>query len=404
MPVVRNFMKSLSNMVRDEAHTLDGVFGSNFAFLMRRIIAARNLLLGNSPDLIPLQLIAATATIANPGEHMKHLTGADFTVIDHEAEGAPRYNRIVAHVASPPGEEHKVANQLQQYALMHGRHGTFITFLDSRKGVETLAMATQKDLNDLFDDPDVVSSYRGGFTPENRQQIEERLRSGSYRGVVSTSALELGIDFPALSVGFNVGIPPNRKSYLQRLGRVGRSGPGIFLLIAPPNAFRQFGTTFQEYHSMSVEPSHLYLENRFMQFAHARCLYDELDALAVSKSLPTRVGWPTGFSDVYRSAIPGHNRPTEFDAIAEIGGDTPHRNFPLRNVGDLNYEIKIHENADKIGDVTQTQALRECYPGAVYYHEMRAYNVAGWYSRAFFPYIKVRGSSPRVSTRPQITT
>ena len=404
MPVVRKFMKSLSTMVMDEAHTLEGVFGSNFAFLIRRIIAARNLLLRNSPDVIPLQLIAATATISNPGEHMKHLTGADFTVIDHEAEGAPRYDRIVAHVASPPGEEFKVANQLQQQALVHGRDGTFITFVDSRKGVETLAMATQEDLNDLSDAPEVVSSYRGGFTPENRQQIEERLRSGSYRGVISTSALELGIDFPALSVGFNVGIPPNRKAYRQRLGRVGRSGPGVFFLIAPSNAFRQFGTTFREYHSMSVEPSHLYLENRFMQFAHARCLHDELDALAAPKSLPTRVSWPKGFSDVYRSAIPGGNRPTEFDAIAEIGGDTPHWNFPLRNVGDLSYEIKIHENADKIGDVTQTQALRECYPGAVYYHEMRTYNIAGWYSRAFVPYIKVRNSPPRVSTRPQITT
>ena len=202
MPVVRNFMGALSTLVMDEAHTLEGVFGSNFSFLIRRMIAARNFLLASKADGPKLQLVAATATISSPSEHLKKLTGAEFTAIDHEAEGAPRFGRIVAHVACPAREEFKVAKELQQHALMHGKEGSFITFLDSRKGVESLAMATQEDLNKLFSNPDIVSSYRGGFTPENRQRIEERLRSGTYRGVISTSALELGIDFPALSVGF----------------------------------------------------------------------------------------------------------------------------------------------------------------------------------------------------------
>lgn len=404
MPVVRRFMGNLSTLIMDEAHILEGVFGSNFAFLIRRMIAARNFLLSSQPDSSPLQLVAATATISSPSEHLKKLTGAEFATIDHEAEGAPRYGRIVAHVACPVGNDFKVAKELQQHALMHGKEGSFITFLDSRKGVETLAMATQEDLNELLSNPEIVSSYRGGFTPENRQRIEENLRSGAFRGVISTSALELGIDFPALSVGFNIGVPPTRKAYRQRLGRVGRSGPGLFILIAPPNAFRQFGTTLREYHDLSVEPSHLYLDNRFMQFAHGRCLYDELEALAATKGLPTRVRWPKGFSEVYKAAVPGGNRPPEFDAIAELGSDTPQRNYPLRNVGDLNLEIKVHENSDKIGDVTQTQALRECYPGAVYFHEMRSYRVAAWKTRAYAPYIQVRNTSPRISTRPQITT
>ena len=291
MPVVKDFVGSLSTLVMDEAHTLEGVFGSNFAFLIRRLIAARNHLLRGEAKAVPLQLVAATATISNPGEHMKQLTGEDFAVIDHEADGAPRYDRVVAHVACPEGEELKITKDLQHRAITEGHEGVFITFMDSRKGVEALAMATQQDLDELFDDPAVVS-YRGGFTPQSRRLIEEQLRSGNRRGVVSTSALELGIDFPNLRVGFSVGIPPTRKAYRQRLGRVGRSGPGAFVVIGPPNVFHRYGTTFREYHDMSVEPSYLYLDNRFMQFAHGRCLADERDALAAPPSLPSHVRWP----------------------------------------------------------------------------------------------------------------
>jgi len=404
MPAVRQFIGSLSTLVMDEAHTLEGVFGSNFALLIRRVIAARDYLVrGDDSKSASLQLIAATATISNPSDHMKRLTGADFTVVGPESDGAPRYDRIVAHIASPEGEEFKVAQELQNRAVANGRHGAFITFLDSRKGVETLAMSTQRQLDDLLEDPAVVP-YRSGFTSNERREIEARLRVGILKGVVSTSALELGIDFPSLRVGFNVGIPPTRKSYRQRLGRVGRNGPGAFVVIGPPNMFRRYGTSFQEYHDMSVEPSYLYLDNRFMQFAHGRCLADERDALAATSSLPTRVEWPNGFGNIYSSARPGGNRPAEFDAIAELGGDTPHRNYPLRNVGERNLDIKVHENADSLGDVTQSQALRECYPGATYFHMMRPYEVAAWHTTSFTPFIRVKSGAHRGSTRPRITT
>ena len=403
MPAVKDFVGSLSTLVMDESHTLEGVFGSNFAFLIRRLIAARNHLLKGEDKPVPLQLVAATATISNPGEHMKQLTGEDFTVIDHEADGAPRYERVVAHVACPEGEELKITKDLHHRVITEGHEGVFITFMDSRKGVEALAMATQQDLEELLGDP-AVTSYRGGFTPQSRRLIEEQLRSGDRRGVVSTSALELGIDFPNLRVGFSVGIPPTRKAYRQRLGRVGRNGPGAFVVIGPPNVFQRYGTTFQEYHDMSVEPSYLYLDNRFMQFAHGRCLADERDALSAPASLPARVGWPSGFGDVYEAARPGGSRPPEFDAIAELGGDTPQRNYPLRNVGESSFEIKTNENADKLGDATQSQALRECYPGAAYYHMMRSYEVIAWRTSAFRPFVHVRNRAPGYTTRPQITT
>lgn len=407
LPVVKSFVRSLSTLVMDEAHTLEGVFGSNFSFLIRRLIAARNYL-SKEPAPCPLQLVAATATIANPGEHMKQLTGADFSVVDHNADGARQHGRIVAHIACPEREEIQVVKGLLDRVLAEGSDGGFITFLDSRKGVEGLAMATRgksnnDDMGGLLADTDVLP-YRAGYDAEDRRQIEQKLQSGKLRGVVSTSALELGIDIPHLRVGFNVGVPGTRKAYRQRLGRVGRNGPGAFVVVTSQQEFRRYGTTFREYHEMSVEPSYLYLDNRFMQFAHGRCLALELEALGASSRVPTRIAWPPGFKDSYSAARPGGQRQPEFDAIAALGGDTPHYGYPLRNVGEVNFQIKLRQDADSIGDVSQLQALRECYPGATYLHLARAYEVAAWHTGSFETFIRVKRGTPGRSTRPRITT
>lgn len=402
MPVVRVFLTQLSMVVMDEAHTLEGVFGSSFAFLIRRLMAARNHLLGSS-EVSPLQLVGATATISNPGEHMKLLTGAAFSVVDQEFDGAPQHDRLIAHVASPEGEGTSVARELQHRVLANGTEGSFITFVDSRKGVETLAIVTERDVSELTTEQ-AVASYRAGFDADDRRRIERQLRNGTLRGVVSTSALEMGIDFPTLRVGFNLGVPTTRKAYRQRLGRVGRNGPGAFVVIGPPDAFSRYGTTLREYHEMSVEPSYLYLDNRFIQFAQGRCLADEREATSAPADLPAHIGWPAGFGDRYRAARPGGDRAPEFDAIAALGGDTPHLGYPLRNVGEVSFEIKQSENADSIGDINQSQALRECYPGATYLHAMRAYEVASWNISTFSPYIRIKRGTPRRSTRPHITT
>ena len=407
LPTVRDFVRALSTLVMDEAHTLEGVFGSNFSFLIRRLIAARSHLLRDEKKADEMQIVAATATIANPEKHMKRLTGSEFTVVDHDDDCAPQHERIVAHLACPMGEALQVAKVLHNRVLADGREGGFITFLDSRKGVEGLAVASQAEATEvdkLLVTADILP-YRAGFDSEDRRKIERRLQSGSLRGVVSTSALELGINIRHLRVGFNIGVPGTRKAYRQRLGRVGRSGPGAFVVIAPPGEFRRYGTTFREYHEMSVEPSYLYLDNRFMQFAHGRCLAVEREALAASLKLPKRVArWPQGFETSYSAARPGGRRRPEFDAVAELGGDSPHYGYPLRNVGEVNFQIKRHSQSDSIGDVSYLQALRECYPGATYLHLARAYKVAAWHDRSHQPFIRVKRGTPYRPTRPRITT
>jgi DEAD/DEAH box helicase domain-containing protein len=400
---IKDFLRNVGMIVLDEAHTLEGVFGSNFAFLIRRLMAARKFLRSDEEDDKSIQFIAATATIANPETHMKALTGLEFNVVSEQQDGSPRAERYCAHIVSPAGEETLLARSIHRNLLSHGKNGGFITFIDSRKGVESLVRASRAELEQIMGS-DAVMPYRAGYDSKDRQEIEQRLQKGTLRGVVSTSALELGIDLPHLLVGINVGVPPTRKTYRQRLGRIGRSSDGAFLLIAPSNAFTRYGTSFREYHEMSVEPSHLYLDNRFMQFAHARCLIDELDAMAAGTVLPTRINWPQGFKEIFNAAKPGGDRPSEFDAIAQLGGDSPQYSYPLRSVGEINFKIAIGENADSFGDANESQALRECYPGGIYLHLARPYEVVAWNTSAFQPYIKVKPVQGNRRTRPRIRT
>ena len=229
---------------------------------------------------------------------MKQLVGVDFSVIDHTSDGASSHNRIIAHLGCPEHSESQVAKEVQTRMLLEGAEGSFITFIDSRQGAETLAIAVQKELENP-----AVAPYRAGLNADDRRRIEAQLRTGKIRGVVSTAALELGIDIPRLTVGLNIGLPSSRKSYRQRIGRIGRNGPGAFVIIGPADTFRRFGSSLREYHETSVEPSYLYLDNRFMHFAHARCLAEERDSLKAPRSLP-KVSWPSDFETIYPQARP----------------------------------------------------------------------------------------------------
>ena len=260
-------------IVIDEAHVFDSVFGSNFAYLFRRLaVAAR---FGDRKrEFSPLRVVAASATISNPSEHLRALTGLDFVAVDKTSDGSPQYERKILHIAAKVGGEASLAAHLQRKLLSDSDKGSFITFVDSRQGAERLAIRTEME--------EIVRPYRSGYEGSDRNAIEEALREGSLRGVVSTSALELGINIPHFSVGLNIGVPASRKSFRQRLGRVGRQKPGAFAIIAEPYALRRFGMGLKEYYAISVEPSYLYLVNRFIQFAHARCLADELEMLGVT--------------------------------------------------------------------------------------------------------------------------
>ena len=391
---IRRFVGALSLIVIDEAHNYESVFGSNSAFLFRRLRVAKRRIAAQNGMPNSVQIVAATATILNAEEHMSALTGVAFDEVTAKADGSPQHPISLLHVEAPDrhADVEGFASTVLAALLDLPDSPTFIAFLDSRMGVERVA----KDL------PDDVLSYRAGYESTDRKGIESRLRRGTLQGVVSTSALELGIDIANLHVGVTARLPHSRKSLLQRIGRVGRAAPGVFLLLAPRDALTQYGHTLHEYYAGAVEPSHLYLGNRFIQFAHARCLFEELEALGLETSrLPGGVAWPEDFESVYRQSRTGFSE--EFDRVAQLGGDAPHFNYSLRQVGESRVEISTGTGGfvSPVGDMTHSQALREAYPGATYYHRGQTYRVVRWESFDALT-IRVRGIKVLPATAPII--
>jgi DEAD/DEAH box helicase domain-containing protein len=392
--LIRRFMENLSLLVLDEAHVYESVFGSNVAFLLRRMITAKRRATRNVSDQRRFQVIAATATIAEPAQHLRELTGLEFSVVSEEDNGAPFHPRTIIHVNGAEygaAGEAALADLASGAANLAGRH-RFIGFMDSRQGVERIVRQLNK--------PDILP-YRSGYEATDRKRIEEALRSGSLDGVIATSALELGIDVADMEIGINLGIPQSRKAFRQRVGRVGRSCPGVFFVIATPNAFKRFGETFEDYYRGSVEPSYLYLGNRFIQFAHARCLLDEVEVLGGEKTMPpTGASWPDGYEKILQYAKPGGGRPREFDFIAQLGADAPHFNYPLRQVGEASFELKEGNGDYRLGSIATNQAIREAYPGANYLHMGHAYKVLEWRTRSLDRSIRLVSATSPVNTRP----
>ncbi|WJY19834.1 DEAD/DEAH box helicase [Alteriqipengyuania flavescens] len=394
-PLFKQFLAKLRFLVIDEAHVYESVFGSNVAYLMRRFLIARNRAAKDLKSQAKLQIIAATATIYSPVDHMACLTGWEFVSVDDVDDGSPSHPRTLLHIDGPeiggPGES-MLQDIIQE--IGHATQDSFIAFHNSRQGVERVTRAIDRD--------DILP-YRSGYEGKDRARIEQQLREGELRGVVSTSALEVGIDVSGFTVGLNLGVPQSKKAFRQRLGRVGRASPGIFAVVAPRHAFTQLGSSFQEYFEGSVEPSYLYLDNRFIQFAHARCLMDESEQLGFSDAkIPPGVQWPESFEKVYEAARPGIRRPKEFELIAQIGADAPHFNYPLRQVGEPNYKLKegSHSDPEQIGGIALNQAIREAYPGALYLHLKRPMKVSEWKSNSFDRSIRLYDASKAALTRP----
>ena len=369
---VREFLARLRNVIIDEAHVYEGVFGSNASYLFRRLaIAAVNA--GNTK---PPQFVAATATILNPDEHMRKLTGQEFAVVDESRNGSPRHPRKLLHLPLEIGQggaEDQLA-ALVAAIIEADPEAQVIGFHDSRQGIERVAKLIGRD--------DVLP-YRSGYSPEDRRRIEQRLQRNEIRGVVATSALELGIDMPDLNYGVNLHLPPSRKQLLQRIGRVGRSRPGTFVLLASDTVFAEHGETMETYFQEAVEPSNLYLDNEYIAFQQALCMVREMKGQeADAMSPPTQCAWPAGFADALRNAHGRAPRHLE-DVLQRTAHAEPHLAYGLRNSGEE--KLAIYEVAPdsrsrgrKIEEIEVSVAMREAYPGAVYHHQGQTYTVRRW--------------------------
>ena len=268
--------ENLKYIVIDEIHTYRGVFGSNLANVLRRLMRLCAFY-GSHP-----QFILCSATIANPKELAETLTGRDVTLIDDN--GAPMGKRHFVFYNPPVinrqlGIRKGVIPETRQIAGMLLKNGIqTITFARSRLTVEVLT----KYLKDLVRDPlgnaGRVRGYRGGYLPTQRREIERGLRAGQIDAVVSTNALELGIDIGALDACVLCGYPGTIASAWQQAGRAGRrKGTSIVFFVASSAAIDQYIVSHPDYFlRQSPENALLNPDNLYILLSHFKCAAYEL--------------------------------------------------------------------------------------------------------------------------------
>ncbi|MDQ6607589.1 MAG: DEAD/DEAH box helicase, partial [Actinomycetota bacterium] len=236
-PAWDELLANLAFVVIDEAHVYRGVFGSHVANVLRRLRRAAAIH-GTQP-----RFLLASATIANPLELAEDLTGlSDITLVDSDC--APQPGRRVA-MWNPPLLDAELgirASALYEaaevFSELIGAGVRTICFMKSRKGIELILRHSVDRL-----DPELaarIAPYRGGYTPAQRQDIQRRLTSGELLGVVTTDALELGIDIGQLDAAICVTFPGTVASLRQMWGRAGRRGRGLAVYIAGEDALDQF--------------------------------------------------------------------------------------------------------------------------------------------------------------------
>ena len=398
-PSVARFLSQLDLLVLDEAHVLEAVFGSHASLFIRRLRLARELAATGTDRQAPnsFQLIATTATLADPQGHMKALTGCNFVVIDEIDNGAPSYGLTVLHIEGPEigaPAERLCADLVDQITDCLEPDAALIAFADSRQGVERIIRRIGKK---------TVLPYRSGYVPTDRRAIEKLLRENHLRGVVATSALELGIDLPQFGVGLTVGVPPSRKSLRQRIGRIGRARRGFFAVIAPANAFAKLGSSLREYVTGPVEGSPLYLQNPFIQYQHARCMFEEGTADAAEEGC-IELAWPPTFLEGLPLAQPGASIPRILEETALFGRARPHLAYSLRSMPGEQFVLRHAATGETIGTIDHEKALREAYPGASYYHYTKEYRVENWRSFGHCNEIELRPMRSVEPTQPLIRT
>ena len=368
---VRTFLRGLGIVIIDEAHTYEFVFGSNSAYLFRRLAAAA----AHAGNVRLPQLIAATATIKEPRKHLENLTGQPFTLVDESENGSPRHTRTIHHIPLPArGDRERTLANLITSIIDNDPSSQVIAFEDSRQGIERTVQMVGR--------PKSVMPYRSGYLADNRREIENALRDNTIRAVMSTSALELGIDMPDLTHGINLDLPPQKKNFHQRLGRVGRASPGTFIVLAAPERFSEYGESLESYYRDSVEPSRLYLDNEYITFQQAVCLRSELEAAGVdSFSPPACCGWEEGFEEALKNTH-GAAPPHLANLLQRTGWESPQRAYGLRSMGEEGMELLIAGNGNKnrarIGHIEVSKAMREAYPGGLYRHQGKSYVSEGW--------------------------
>ena len=364
-----HLFRNVRYIVIDELHAYRGAFGAHVANLLRRLlrVCAHH---GSAP-----QFLCSSATIANARSHAETLCHRPFRLV--ERDGSPSAGKTV-HFWQPPmaerGTRRPVTAELAQLLphLVVSGHRT-IAFCRSRKETEIVLKESRDRLRDIagHDETHLLAGYRGGYLPEERRAVERSLVDGSLRAVVSTNALELGIDIGALEVVVQGGFPGTRASFWQQLGRAGRRehvAHGIVVLaVSPTDQF--IGANPDWLVGQPSERAVVDRDNLAIQLAHAR---------AAAAELPLTLDDATLFPDLGEIAAVLSRAGELRDVMGSwhwTGGAFPAGEFSLRTVHNDRFKVVDRGTSTTITEMSRPQVYREAHPRAIYLHDGVQYQV-----------------------------
>ena len=346
------FWRRLRMVVIDEVHTCRGVMGSHLSQIFRRFHR-----IAGHYDRSPV-FVFCSATVANPDQLINQLAGLDVEVVD--TSSAPRGRRHLVFLNPALGPARTAILLLKMALKLKLRT---IVYTQSRKLTELIAMWAANESGGFADR---ISAYRAGLLPQERREIEAQLANGDLLAVISTSALELGIDVGDLDLCLLVGYPGSIISTWQRGGRVGRSGQdSALVLIAGKDALDQYFMRHpQDFVDRKPESAVVNPLNDQIMAPHLVCAAAELPLDAADAMIKGDVATETvakleSEGQLFRSA----DGQTIYARLK-----LPHRYINLRGAGNP-YQIIAALTDKPIGEIDDHRAFRETHPGAVYLHK-----------------------------------
>lgn len=363
----KDWLNNLFLVSIDEAHIYRGIFGANVHHLLWRL-----------KRVVPQRLfwIGTSATIGKGKRFFEKLTGEE--VVSIQKSGAPRPNRNLC-ILQPKGSPYTLACFLMDKLLEHNRRT--VTFTKARRITELIYNWLIKR-NPKY--RELVSSYRAGFLPSERRVIEQKFFDGTLLGVVSTSAMEAGIDIGNLDACILIGFPGSLVSLYQRMGRVGRGeNPADVFLITMPDALDQYFLTHpEELLTREIEEPILDPYNEYITEGHILCAAKECPLNDSDYPLMHPLRKTIDLLDAKGKLILDESG-TRWHTLLR----NPHREINFRSIGQ-SYEI-INENGKIIGTIDSIRVFRECHEGAVYLHQGQSYEVVKISEKQKKVYVKI---------------
>jgi DEAD/DEAH box helicase domain-containing protein len=353
------FLRGLRWIVLDELHVYRGIFGAHVHHILARLQR-----LCSAAGARP-RFIAASATVGNPAAFARTLVGRPFEVVAES--GAPRSRRDVLFVNPVAVSPYTAAVHVVAEAIRAGRRT--IAFTKARRVTELLHTWLVRQEPEFADR---VAPYRAGYLPEERRRLESRLFRGELSAVLSTSALELGIDVGGLDVCVLVGYPGSLISSWQRIGRVGRdSREGTVVLIAMPDALDQYIVRHPElFFGRAFEKAVLDPANPLIAGRHLVCAAAEkpLTTDELMTEHPRGLELADGLTREGRLAM--DERGERYLSFRR----RPHRDVHPRSAGQP-FAILDAGSGKPLGSIDGARVYHECHPGAIYLHGGRTYLV-----------------------------